>query len=132
MSERAPLTFSSSDWQKRKSFEFCLFFVFFVQFNEKEHRTYVLLKPTSHLFEMAADFSTASDVALIPCEIESCERISATLCEHCNNRVCRRHFDEHADLLVQELNPLADNINALGEKISSFRVTEYNKLYSEN
>ena len=74
---------------------------------------------------MAAVPSTESDVALKVCEIESCQRISATLCHHCNKDVCRRHFNEHADQLVQELNPLADFINKLGERITSFCLQEY-------
>lgn len=74
---------------------------------------------------MAAVPSTESDVALKVCEIESCQRISTTLCHHCNKNVCRRHFNEHADQLVQELNPLADFINKLGERITSFCLEEY-------
>ena len=77
---------------------------------------------------MAAPSSTAGDTVLIPCEIESCQRISATHCYHCNKRVCRPHFNEHADQLMQELNPLADSINALGEKINSFCVKEYQQV----
>ncbi len=74
---------------------------------------------------MAATSSIASDVALKSCEIESCQRISATLCRHCNKNVCRHHFNEHADQLLQELNLLVDNVNELGQKISSFCVKEY-------
>ncbi|UJR17559.1 hypothetical protein I4U23_004455 [Adineta vaga] len=51
--------------------------------------------------------------------------MSATLCRHCSKNVCRRHFDEHADQIVQKLNPLADNINELNEKINSFTVKGY-------
>ena len=74
---------------------------------------------------MAATSSKASNVTLKPCEIENCQRISATLCHHCNKNVCRRHFDEHADQLMQELNVLVDSINELGQDISSFCVKEY-------
>ncbi|CAF1057647.1 unnamed protein product [Adineta steineri] len=73
---------------------------------------------------MAAS-SKVSDIAIKLCEIESCQRASATLCHHCKKDVCRRHFNEHADQLVQELNPLADNVNKLREKISSFGIKEY-------
>jgi hypothetical protein len=73
---------------------------------------------------MAAS-STVSNVAMKPCENESCQRISAVLCCHCNKYVCRRHFNEHADQLVQELDPLADSLNKLREKTSSFCVKEY-------
>ncbi|CAF0762028.1 unnamed protein product [Adineta steineri] len=73
---------------------------------------------------MATASSTAKEDILKPCEIENCERISAALCYHCNKSVCRRHFVEHADQLVQELHPLAGRINEVGEKTSSFRVKE--------
>ncbi|CAF4087989.1 unnamed protein product, partial [Adineta steineri] len=73
---------------------------------------------------MATASSTTNEEVLKRCEIEDCQRISATLCHHCNKNVCRRHFVEHADQLVQELHPLADRINELGEKISSFGVKE--------
>ncbi|CAF1049507.1 unnamed protein product [Adineta steineri] len=74
---------------------------------------------------MATASSTTKENVLKPCEVESCQRISATLCNHCNKNVCRHHFVEHADQLVQELHPLADHINELGEKISSFDVKDY-------
>ncbi len=74
---------------------------------------------------MAAISSKLNDVAFESCEIENCQRISATFCHHCNKNVCRRHFNEHADQLLQELNPLCDKINELGEKISSFGVNEF-------
>ena len=74
---------------------------------------------------MAVEPSTTNYDTLKPCEIESCSRISATLCHHCSKNVCRRHFFEHAEELVQELNPLADSINSLGERISSFSVKDY-------
>ncbi len=79
-----------------------------------------------HFFPtMATSFSEASDHVLKPCEIKSCQRISATLCHHCNKNVCRRHFDDHADQLLQELNPLGDSLNELGQKINSFGVNEF-------
>ncbi|CAF3337574.1 unnamed protein product [Rotaria socialis] len=76
---------------------------------------------------MDAASSATSDGTLKPCEIESCQRISATLCRHCRRNVCRRHFVEHADQLLQELNPLADSINEMGEKITSFCTKDYRK-----
>ncbi|CAF1036540.1 unnamed protein product [Adineta steineri] len=75
---------------------------------------------------MAAS-SKVSDIAIKLCEIESCQRASATFCHHCKKDVCRRHFNEHADQLVQELNPLADSVNKLREKINSFGIKEYNQ-----
>ncbi|CAF0927909.1 unnamed protein product [Adineta steineri] len=72
-----------------------------------------------------ATSSKVTDIAIKPCEIENCQRTSATFCHHCKKDVCRRHFIEHADQLVQELNPLADSINKLREKISSYGIKEY-------
>ncbi|CAF1154722.1 unnamed protein product [Adineta steineri] len=72
-----------------------------------------------------ATSSKVTEIDIQPCEIESCQRTSATLCHHCKKNVCRRHFIEHADQLVQELNPLADSINKLREKINSFGIQEY-------
>ncbi|CAF4033795.1 unnamed protein product [Adineta steineri] len=72
-----------------------------------------------------ATSSKVTDIDIQPCEIENCQRTSATVCRHCKKDVCRRHFIEHADQLVQELNPLADRINKLREKISSFGIKEY-------
>ncbi len=74
---------------------------------------------------MAATSSKVNNAVLKPCEIKSCQRISATLCHHCNKNVCRRHFDDHADQLLQELNPLGDSLNELGQKINSFGVNEF-------
>jgi hypothetical protein len=85
----------------------------------------ILLCNKPVFFSFLAASPAMTDIALKPCEIESCQRISATLCHHCNKNVCRRHFVEHADQLMQELNPLADSINELGETISSFCVKEY-------
>lgn len=64
-------------------------------------------------------------IILKPCEIESCLRVSTTLCRHCTKNVCRRHFDEHAEQLFQELHSLANSINELDENICSLCVDEY-------
>ena len=76
---------------------------------------------------MTTDQLQANSIILKPCEIESCPRVSATLCHHCIKNVCRRHFDEHAEELVQELHSQANSINELGEKISSLSVEEYKR-----
>ncbi len=74
---------------------------------------------------MAATSSNVNDIVLKSCEIENCQRISAIPCPHCNKNVCRPHFNEHADQLLQELNPFGDSLNELGEKISSFGIKEF-------
>jgi hypothetical protein len=102
-----------------------IFHIFSSQLFKKEREAYFFVKQKSFFPRMAATSSKASDIALKPCEIESCPRISATLCHHCNKNVCRRHFDEHADELLQDLNVLVDSINELGQDINSFCVKEY-------
>ena len=74
---------------------------------------------------MATASSAASNVSLKTCEIQDCERISATLCSHCKQHICRRHFNQHADQLMKQLDPLADSFNELGEKINCFSVKDY-------
>ncbi|UJR18057.1 hypothetical protein I4U23_004957 [Adineta vaga] len=73
----------------------------------------------------ASSSSTAPNIVLKPCEIDNCQRMSATLCHHCQKNVCRRHFVEHADQLVEELHPLVDRMNGFGESLHSFSVQKY-------
>ena len=116
--------FTLRDRQKERCLT-CACFIFFAQATEKEHQVYFLMKRSSPTSQTNGTSSKSSKLELIPCEIESCQRIPATLCNHCQKRVCRLHFDEHADQMVQELDPLADSINKLHEKVSAFRVKEY-------
>ncbi|CAF1626188.1 unnamed protein product [Didymodactylos carnosus] len=53
------------------------------------------------------------------CEIDECKRRAATLCHHCHKDVCKKHFNEHADSLNDELYPLTDQINELATKLSA-------------
>ena len=57
-----------------------------------------------------------------PCVIPSCKRISRTLCYGCNQNFCREHMIEHDLSLNSQLNPLSDEINALGERLKSIKL----------
>jgi hypothetical protein len=53
------------------------------------------------------------------CEMDGCKIESSALCLHCNKKVCRVHFNAHADALMGELLPLADEITDLDDKIKN-------------
>ena len=57
-----------------------------------------------------------------PCAIPSCKRISRALCYGCNQNFCREHMIEHDLSLNSQLNPLSDEINALGERLKSIKL----------
>ncbi|CAF1169022.1 unnamed protein product [Rotaria sordida] len=54
-----------------------------------------------------------------PCMIATCRRVSQTLCYGCQQNFCRDHIIEHDLSLNSQLNPLSDEINALGERLKS-------------
>lgn len=47
------------------------------------------------------------------CAFVTCKRVSRTLCQCCNQYLCRDHFIQHDDLLNLKLNSLVDQINEL-------------------
>ncbi len=59
-----------------------------------------------------------------PCAIITCKRASRALCHCCQQNVCIPHLNEHNDLLNSQLNPLADEINALGERLKTFNIQD--------
>ncbi|UJR21946.1 hypothetical protein I4U23_025015 [Adineta vaga] len=56
------------------------------------------------------------------CAISTCRRVSRTLCYGCNQNFCREHMVEHDLSLNSQLNPLSDEINALGERLKSINL----------
>jgi hypothetical protein len=58
------------------------------------------------------------------CTILKCERISRGLCDCCKQNLCLQHLNEHNALLISQLNPLTDEINALGDRFKSFNIHE--------
>jgi hypothetical protein len=59
-----------------------------------------------------------------PCATPKCERISRGLCDCCKQTLCIQHLSEHNALLISQLNPLTDEINALGDRLKSFNIHE--------
>jgi hypothetical protein len=57
-----------------------------------------------------------------PCAAKDCKRASRTLCHCCDQHLCRDHFNEHDDLLNSQLNPLTDEINALGDRLKAINL----------
>ena len=57
-----------------------------------------------------------------PCAIPNCKRISRALCHCCHENLCREHFNEHADGLNNQLNPFADEINQLNDRLNHINV----------
>ncbi|CAF1272927.1 unnamed protein product, partial [Adineta steineri] len=57
-----------------------------------------------------------------PCAISTCKRVSRALCYGCNQNFCREHMVEHDLSLNSQLNPLSDEINALGERLKSINL----------
>jgi hypothetical protein len=58
------------------------------------------------------------------CAAPKCERTSRVLCDCCKKNLCLQHLNEHNALLVSQLNPLTDELNALGNRLQSFNICE--------
>jgi hypothetical protein len=59
-----------------------------------------------------------------PCVIATCKRPSRVVCDCCEQRFCLPHLTQHNESLVSQLNPLTDEINALGSRLTAFNVIE--------
>jgi hypothetical protein len=58
------------------------------------------------------------------CQIDGCTRAASTRCYCCNKSVCTRHFTEHIDAVRAQVDPLADTINTMVEKIQGLTVEQ--------
>jgi polyhydroxyalkanoate synthesis regulator phasin len=56
------------------------------------------------------------------CAATKCNRTSRAPCDCCQQSLCLQHLSEHKDLLISQLNPLADEINALGDRLKSLNI----------
>lgn len=56
------------------------------------------------------------------CAICGPKRISRALCNCCKQYLCREHLQEHDDLLNGQVEPLADNINQLVDRLQHFNI----------
>ncbi|CAF0997211.1 unnamed protein product [Didymodactylos carnosus] len=66
------------------------------------------------------------------CQMEFCKRDAATLCFHCTNEVCKKHFIEHANLIMVEVHSLADQVNILADETSAKSISNITKLPLED
>ncbi|CAF1102260.1 unnamed protein product [Rotaria sordida] len=56
------------------------------------------------------------------CSIEKCSRTSRWLCDCCEQYLCLQHLNEHNVSLISQLNPLTDEINALGDRLETLSI----------
>ncbi len=57
-----------------------------------------------------------------PCATTKCHRISRGLCDCCMQQLCIQHLAEHNASLISQLNPLTDEINALGDRLQALNI----------
>ncbi|CAF5186462.1 unnamed protein product, partial [Rotaria magnacalcarata] len=60
-----------------------------------------------------------------PCSVDECKRSSRAVCHCCQQNVCIPHLNEHNDVLNSQLNPLADEINILGDRLKTFNIEKH-------
>ena len=51
------------------------------------------------------------------CAATKCNRAPRGLCDCCQQNLCLQHLSEHNASLISQLNPLTDEINALGDRL---------------
>ncbi|CAF3364799.1 unnamed protein product [Rotaria socialis] len=56
------------------------------------------------------------------CAVLQCERKFRALCDCCKQNLCLQHLTEHNMILVSQLNPLTNEIKALGERLESLKL----------
>ncbi|CAF3627537.1 unnamed protein product [Rotaria sp. Silwood1] len=56
------------------------------------------------------------------CSVKKCTRTSRGLCDCCQQELCLQHLTEHNALLISQLNPLTDEINALGDRLKTLDI----------
>ncbi|CAF0774464.1 unnamed protein product [Adineta steineri] len=66
-----------------------------------------------------------------PCGLVKCSRTSRGLCDCCKQNLCLQHLNEHNALLISELDSLADEINALGNRFKTLNIQKTNESYYE-
>jgi len=59
-----------------------------------------------------------------PCAVAKCNRTSRGLCDCCTQHLCLQHLSEHNASLISQLNPLTDELNALGDRFSTLNIQE--------
>ena len=54
------------------------------------------------------------------CAISKCGRTWRAPCDCCQQKLCLQHLNEHNILLIAQLNPLIDGINALADRLHTY------------
>jgi hypothetical protein len=63
------------------------------------------------------------------CQLDGCKRAASTLCFCCKKNVCTRHFTEHIDAVKAQIDPLANEINSMVEKIQGLTIEQITETY---
>ncbi|CAF1190236.1 unnamed protein product [Adineta steineri] len=58
------------------------------------------------------------------CAAPKCNRVFRGLCDCCQQNLCLQHLNEHNSALISQLNPLTDEINALGDRLKTIDIEE--------
>ncbi|CAF1343043.1 unnamed protein product [Didymodactylos carnosus] len=66
----------------------------------------------------------ATSLSSLQCEINGCKRGAVALCLHCSNHICTKHFQEHTQMINQQLHPLIDQLNKLSNKINYLTIAD--------
>jgi hypothetical protein len=56
------------------------------------------------------------------CAATKCNRAPRWICDCCQQNLCLQHLNEHNALLISQLNPLTDEINALSDRLKSLNI----------
>jgi len=56
------------------------------------------------------------------CALDKCSRISRGQCDCCDQQLCLQHLNEHNASLINQLNPLTDEFNALSDRLNTLNI----------
>lgn len=56
------------------------------------------------------------------CAMNECKRTSCARCHCCGQDLCLQHLQEHHDVLLAQLDPLADQMNRLETRLKGFQI----------
>ena len=56
------------------------------------------------------------------CALDKCTRISRGICDCCDQQLCLQHLNEHNTALINQLDPLTDEFNALSDRFNTLNI----------
>jgi hypothetical protein len=95
-------------WNKTKKYDTFLYIKNDKRSADKKKRVYIYLGKSLSMFRS--------------CNISTCKRSSLAVCHCCQKNVCISHLNEHQGIINSKLDPLVDEINALGERLQTIDV----------